>query len=162
MMSSSQNAPLVTATQRCLIRVMVGLALLTTSGGCLITHSKRSVVRQEEARQRVEFESPFAQQAFLQRALDEEARHRNKSEHSFAVPFLIGLSYTSELSENAYYNDQLVTCDANSDGLISNAEAAAFAGPTYSNAAYSDPPLSGPTWSGPAYSPPTIISDRRR
>jgi hypothetical protein len=153
-MSSSQETLLVTPVYRCLICVMVGLALVATSGGCLITHSKESVIRQTETRQHVEFESPLARRAFLQRALDNEARLRNKSSHSFAVPFLIGLSYTSELSENAYYNDQLMTCDANSDGLISDAEADAFVLSSYPTPTRHDPAYPRPINFAPALLPP--------
>ena len=162
MMASSRETRLVEPAYRCSICVLVGLALVATSGGCLISHSKHRVVRQDEIRQHVTYESQYAQQTFLQRATDDAARERNGSEHSFAVPFLIGLSYTSELSENAYYNDQLMTCDANSDGVISNAEASAFAGPTHAPPPHfsrtsTGPAHSGQAWSGPAWSPPTLL-----
>jgi hypothetical protein len=108
------------------IRSVLPAALLCLCSGCLITHHSTNVVRQDEPRRPVQFESSAAQQAFSARAFDEEAREKAAKTSFFAVPFLLWWSKTNVLSEGAYFNDQVAACDADGDGVISVQEALAY------------------------------------
>jgi hypothetical protein len=53
---------------------------------------------------------------------------RDMGRSFFGIPFIIGASSHSVLSENAYFNAQVKRADLNDDGTISDAEARAYAG----------------------------------
>jgi len=107
------------------ILVSVGL-LLASSSGCLLNRTNRKVVRQDEARQGVQFESNLAQSAFTQAATDESKREAEGDSSGIYIPFLLAWGDETVLSPAAYYNDQIMLCDANGDGLITEAEAWAY------------------------------------
>ncbi len=108
-------------TLRCLI-----IALTVCCSGCLLNHSQKRVIREHAERTPVQFESLNAAESFNKIANSEDLRKSLGSSASFGVPFLIGLSRESVPSQNAFYNDQVIRCDINSDGLISDQEAYSF------------------------------------
>ncbi len=108
-------------TSRCLI-----IALLVCGNGCLLNHSQKRVIRENEQRIPVQFESLKSADSFNKVANNEEIRKSLGSSASFGVPFLIGLSRESVPSQNAFYNDQVTRCDINCDGFITDQEAISF------------------------------------
>ena len=102
------------------------LVLLCTSPGCLLTHHTTHVVREKEPRHEVRFESEEAEATFNARATAKDAPEKKGRFKLFAVPFLLWYSREDVLSENAWYNDQIVACDADRDGLITLREARAY------------------------------------
>ncbi len=110
-------------------RLLPSLLILSLAGsGCLLSHSHKRVVRQDEIRERVEFESDEAAATFHAVATDDDARSALRGEASFGIPFVVGISHQSVLSPNAYYNDQVAMCDMNGDGFLSDEEIAIFMG----------------------------------
>jgi hypothetical protein len=116
--------------------LLVAAVVLGLCPGCLLTHHSVNVLRQDEPRRTVQFESDLARQAFGARAYDDKAREAQSKAKFVAIPFLLWYSRTDVKSENAYYNDQVAACDANADGLITLDEALAF------NPAYTAPTTS--------------------
>lgn len=110
----------------CPIRLWLPLAMAGVCSGCLFTHHQTNMVRQDEIRREVEFESLAARQAFSARAYDAAAREKATKTKVVAIPFLLWQSRMDVLSDNAYYNDQVVACDTNGDGRITVAEAVAY------------------------------------
>jgi hypothetical protein len=105
---------------------VLAMALLVFQPGCLIMHNSTRVIRESEPLRPVRFESEQARSVF-EDGVSEARAHKKKYEScEFAVPFVCLLSRTSEVSDNAVYNDQVVFCDANGDGLITEQEAAAY------------------------------------
>ena len=102
------------------------MVLLVFQPGCLIVHSSNRVIREDEPLRPVRFESEQAKSTF-EDGVSEARAHKKKYEAcEFAVPFLCMFSRTSEVSDNAVYNDQIALCDANGDGVINEQEASAF------------------------------------
>lgn len=111
------------------IGLLIGFAAWLPLGGCLITTHRDRVVRQDEPRQQVRFESDQGmvdfRNAVRRRGLD-GARERGRS--SFNLPFIISANHRDVLSWPAFFNDQVRLADFDGDGTISDAEAAAYAG----------------------------------
>jgi hypothetical protein len=84
------------------------------------------VMRENEQRRPIRFDSEEAEAAFNARATDKTARDEARRTGFFAVPFLLLYSREHVLSDAAWYNDQITACDANSDGLITFQEALAY------------------------------------
>ncbi len=105
---------------------LLPLALLASCPGCLITRHSTNVIRQDEPRREVAFESPTAQQAFSAKAFDSEAREGAARSKVVAIPFLLWWSKMDVLSEGAYYNDQVAACDTDGNGMVSVQEALAY------------------------------------
>ena len=113
----------------------VGIVLLLTSAlvvlqsGCLVTSSYNNVQRKSEPIQQVQFESDFARDVFQSHAQNSKHRESESSSFFFGIPFLLGLSYTSKPSSNAYYNDWVDRVDSDQNGLISEHEVASLGAP---------------------------------
>jgi hypothetical protein len=103
-------------------------AAVALCGGCLINSSNEKVVQPDAKRVAVDFESEQALATF-QKAV--AARYAGDggvvSRSGFAIPFVIGASEKRVLSENAFYNAQVVKADADGDGRLSEAEARVYA-----------------------------------
>lgn len=99
---------------------------LLASSGCLVMHASEKVVRQDERRERVDFESDFARRSFQGRALSGEARREAGGKFAFGIPFIAGFARSTVVSQNAWYNDQIAVCDADGDRLITDDEVLAF------------------------------------
>ncbi len=99
------------------------------AAGCLITTSGTRLVRKNEQRQPIEFESEAGLIEFnnaVQRRGTAGARNRGRS--SFNLPFLVSADRRHVLSWPAYFNDQVQLADVNADGLLSDAEVTAYVG----------------------------------
>jgi hypothetical protein len=113
--------------QRHRITAGIGLlALMSIQSGCLVTHVNRSIVRANEPRRDMQFESPFAQRTFNQLAFNEKRRNDSVSARMVAIPFLTMHVHTATPSENAFYNDQIAVCDTDGDGFITDSEAMSY------------------------------------
>lgn len=108
------------------IEFLLSVILLGSCSGCLFAHNSTNVVRSDELRRSVRFESPVAREAFSARAFNDKVREKATQSKFFAIPFLFWYSRTDTLSDNAFYNDQVAACDANHDGVISVEEALAY------------------------------------
>jgi len=96
--------------------------------GCLIYSHDEKVLEPEAERLTVRFENDEALETF-QNAVSKRYRHGDGEAGSsrFWLPFLVSVSETEVLSENAYYNRQVEKADVEKDGVISQAEAEIYA-----------------------------------
>ena len=104
--------------------LVVAGTLLASLPGCLTLYSKTEVVRGGEARRPVKFESPEAADEFY-KAL--KAQDKTISGTFFGVPFVTLFEKDQQLSDAAMWNDAVVKCDTDQDGLITLTEARIFA-----------------------------------
>ena len=110
------------------IRMIVLCALGVSLCGCLFMASSKKVVHGDAERQAVEFEDETALMTFQKKV--EKRYHRGGGRlgtGSVTIPFIMAVSETKVLSENAFYNTQIAKADVNADGTITRAEARAYA-----------------------------------
>lgn len=105
-------------------RLAFALLLLPFVSGCITLFSKTEVVRSQEDRRPVTFDTPEANQIF----------HEAVAERSGYVggayvggPFVTLYHRAKLLSENAKFNDGVTRADTNRDGVITEFEARTFA-----------------------------------
>jgi hypothetical protein len=103
-----------------------GLAVVSISimPGCLTLYSKKEVVRGEEVRRPITFESAQAAEIF-QKAMKDKSPSLGGTDIS--IPFITLYSRERELSDSAFFNDCVIRCDTNQDGIITMTEAQIFA-----------------------------------
>jgi hypothetical protein len=106
--------------------VAAGLAVVSLSllPGCLTLFSKTEVVRGEEARRPISFENAQAAEIF-QKAMKDKPM--TLGETDISIPFITLYSKERQLSDSAFFNDCVIRCDTNQDGMITLAEAQIFA-----------------------------------
>lgn len=107
--------------------VLVPAAILAS--GCLVTTHEVKLVREDEPRQAVAFESDEGMTQFhaaVNRRSDRGGRERGRS--SFNIPFIVSANSRKVLSRTAFFNDQVVLADINADGTLSDAEVWAYDG----------------------------------
>ena len=97
--------------------------LLLFQTGCLLVHSNHTVLRQNEPLHQPTFESEETRNAFEQYVNSEFENESNISSASFAIPFIVSLSRSKTVSENAIRNDIAARFDINRDNHISDHEA---------------------------------------
>jgi hypothetical protein len=86
-------------------------------------YSKTEVVRGNEQRRLVIFESPQAAEAF-HAAVQKSAG--TMGETYLGIPFVTIYENRQELSDAAAWNDAVARCDTNQDGIITLAEVVIF------------------------------------
>ena len=99
--------------------LLLAICLLTLPG-CLLNHSRHTVVRQNEPLRSVAFESEQARIAFEE--IVKEKSEDSESDAQLAIPFLLGLDWSNRLSASAVRNDAIAQLDINRDGIISDYE----------------------------------------
>jgi hypothetical protein len=104
--------------------VVTVLVCATGLTGCLTVFSKTEVIRSEEPRPAVQFESPKAASVFYEEL---DRRSRSVGEAFFGIPFITLYKKDTVLSDNAFFGDQVRECDSNHDGLITELEARIYA-----------------------------------
>jgi hypothetical protein len=107
--------------------IFVPAVLLTA--GCLVTTHEDKVIREDEPREAVVFESDEGMMQFhaaVNRRSDGGARDRGRS--SFNIPFIVSANTRKVLSRTAFFNDQMRLADINADGTLSDAEVWAYDG----------------------------------
>lgn len=97
-----------------------------TIPGCLFVRHSTNVVRQDEQRRPVQFESESAKNIFQAGVVKMSDHKEGSNPHVVAIPFLCWYSRVDVPSDNAVYNDQVAACDSNGDGLIATSEAQLF------------------------------------
>ena len=101
--------------------------LAATSAGCLFSSTGERIVRPDEGRRTVAFESEQAMIDFQSAArLRDTYGARRQGEHQVAIPFILLVDETRVLSESAFYNDQIAAADLDGDGTLTDAEVRAY------------------------------------
>ena len=104
-------------------------ACAMAGGGCLINSASREVIEPDAPRTTVQFQSEKAMATFQKEV---HGRYRagagEQGSGAFAVPFVMAVSETRVLSENAFYNTQVRKADVDGNGTITEAEARVYAG----------------------------------
>jgi hypothetical protein len=103
-----------------------GLAVISLSlmPGCLTLYSKTEVVRAEEPRRPITFENTQAAETFYN-ALREKSSSLGSTD--ICIPFITLYEKERQLSDSAHFNDCVIRCDTNQDGVITLVEAEIFA-----------------------------------
>ena len=99
------------------------------SSGCLVTTHEDKVIREDEPRQAVQFETDEGMMQFhsaVNRRSDSGARERGRS--SFNIPFIVSANTRKVLARSAFFNDQVRIADINGDGKLTDAEVWAYDG----------------------------------
>jgi hypothetical protein len=100
--------------------------LLTGNAGCAVVFERNELLRAQEPRQCVRFESEKAAELF-QTAFAYRLQHQSPTNSSnFGIFLVTWMSWTTTVAEAAFYNDEAAACDLNHDGLITEAEAVAY------------------------------------
>lgn len=107
-----------------LLAAVTAAASLAVLPGCLTLYSKTEVVRSEELRRPVTFESVEAAETFYN-AMKDKSGCLGGTEIS--IPLITLYSRQRELSDSALFNDCVYRCDTNQDGVITMVEAKIFA-----------------------------------
>lgn len=97
--------------------------------GCLVTTHVDKVVREDEPRQAVQFESDDGMMQFhnaVNRRSEQGARDRGRS--SVNIPFIVSANTRKVLSRSAFFNDQVRLADIDANGTLSDAEVWAYDG----------------------------------
>jgi hypothetical protein len=101
-------------------------AVILLCPGCLFVRHTTRVVRKDEVRQPVRFESEQAQYLFEGGISDVKPLQGMRNPEIVAVPLLLLYARTDVLSDAAFYNDQLLACDTDGNRSITLDEALAY------------------------------------
>ena len=110
---------------RRLFAMCLGVVTPTFLSGCITFYHKTDVVRSTESRRSIQFENTQAADTFQTSFKKHPNSHVGGS--SLGVPFVTLFSKSIELSEAAAWNDAIVKCDTNQDGMITSDEALIYA-----------------------------------
>jgi PHP family Zn ribbon phosphoesterase len=99
------------------------VAALAALPGCLTVYSKTEVVRCDEARRPVQFDGPQTADEFHCALKD---RGTTVGKTHIGVPFITLYSKRQKLSEAAAWNEAVLHCDTDQNGMITRDEVAAF------------------------------------
>ena len=105
--------------------IIVSLMICIYCSGCLVVYNGTKVLRKNEKRKVVEFESEQASQLFHEKLNKKlcSCTDRTMESEQLIIPFIVATNTSMKLSENACYNDALQMCDSNGDDFISESEA---------------------------------------
>lgn len=107
-------------TRPSLVRLCSGLLALAACPGCLTLFSKVEVIRGDEQRIPVRFETTKAARLFYDKCAGCDKKVGGTC---FGVPFITFFSNQTTVSDNAVFNDQLRICDTDQDGFVTEHEA---------------------------------------
>jgi hypothetical protein len=107
-----------------LFSVLTAVVGMTSLSGCLTVFSKTEVIRSEEQRPAVQFESSKAASVFYEEL---DRRSHTVGGSYFGIPFITLYAKETVVSDNAFFADQVRECDTNHDGLITELEARIYA-----------------------------------
>lgn len=99
------------------------IAALAALPGCLTVYSKTEVVRCGEARRPVQFDCPRTADEF-HCAMKDHGTVVGKTH--IGVPFITLYSKRQKLSDAAAWNEAILHCDTDQNGLITHDEVAVF------------------------------------
>lgn len=106
-----------------IVAAVFAVALLALVPGCLTLFSKTEVVRGDEPRRPIRFESARAAETF-NKTLKDKSAHLGGTH--LGVPFVTLYSKQRQLSDSAHFNDCVARCDTDQDGVVTLAEAQIF------------------------------------
>lgn len=106
-----------------LAAAVFAVASLALLPGCLTLFSKTEVVRGEEPRRPIRFESQQSAEEFNQATKDKSA---GLGGTRLGVPFVTLYAKSRQLSDSAHFNDCVTRCDTDQDGVITLVEARVF------------------------------------
>ena len=107
------------------VRLVLAVAVMA-SAGCVTLYEKHEEIAKGEERMKVDFESEHAAQLFNSCVAKKLTNKPEKNTSRLAVPFVTFYSKTTVHSENARYNEEVLKCDSNGDGSITEAEARTY------------------------------------
>jgi len=128
----ADSPPKSGAEEAGLPRVFLNLLLVPPAvlmAGCLVVTHQDRVIREDEPRVAVEFESHDGMVQFyrtVSRRSDNGARERGRT--SFNIPFIVSANTRKVLARSAFFNDQVRIADINGDGTLSDTEVWAYGG----------------------------------
>jgi len=99
------------------------IAALAVLPGCLTVYSKTEVVRCDEARRPVQFDCPETADGFHCALKD---RGTTVAKTHVGVPFITLYCKRQKLSDSAAWNEAVLHCDTDQNGLITRDEVAVF------------------------------------
>jgi hypothetical protein len=102
------------------------VAVLLLNAGCLFNYQQTDTVRREECPRQVAFESEAAERLFADGLETRKEAGRLVQCNRVTIPFLLNWSRSAELSEAAFFNDQVRICDADGNGCLTDTEVAAY------------------------------------
>ena len=105
-----------------LLAAALAATVLPFASGCITLFSKTEVVRSEETPVRPQFE-PGAEETFRSAV---RGKPRSVGGTHVGVPFVTLYQRDRQLAPTAHFNDCVVRCDTNQDGVITVAEAKGF------------------------------------
>jgi hypothetical protein len=109
-------------------RSLGGLLLVGLCGvmaaGCVV-YEKRELLRTDEPKRLARFESDAAASLF-DFGFARRLKNQDQAQSETVCILLAKWTWTAAVAEAAYYNDEIVACDTNHDGVISEAEALAY------------------------------------
>jgi hypothetical protein len=106
--------------------MLVLVPCLPSISGCLFVYTTEETVRNGESRRPVAFQSETGERLFAATVEKQRERPADLGSRSLAIPFLAYISKTTRLSDAAIYNDEVVACDTDANGVITDAEAVAY------------------------------------
>jgi hypothetical protein len=107
-------------------RAYLVVAVLSLNAGCLFSYQRTDTVRREECPQEVAFESEAAERLFAAGLESRKAAGLVVGSHNINIPFLLCWSDSAQLSDGAFFNDQVKVCDMDGNGFLSDAEVVAY------------------------------------
>ncbi|HJT30524.1 MAG TPA: hypothetical protein VJ783_00550, partial [Pirellulales bacterium] len=97
--------------------------------GCLMGRVRGDLIRADEPRRPSRFVSVSAKQEFEARVREQFPKRRTQSSQTAWLMPIFLFRRETKLSENAYYNDQLASCDADANGFVTDDEVAWYTRP---------------------------------
>jgi hypothetical protein len=106
------------------IAILLILISLVFSSGCLFVYNGDKVIRKNEVKRSVQFESEEASRIFYEKFKANlcSCQNRDSSHESVVIPFIMATNTNTKLSEAGCYNDALTACDIDSNNTITMAE----------------------------------------
>ncbi len=113
---------------RWMILTVTVFVTMSLTGCTLLNFSGTKVIGDGERRDKVEFESDQALRTFTGAVSLRYQREKDLGPKSWSIPGVVTFTDTERtLDRNMHFNAQVETADLNRDGVISNAEATAYA-----------------------------------
>jgi hypothetical protein len=109
------------------VQGVFGVLALVLSTGCisLTIFNKTEIVRSEEPRLPVKFETVKASCLFQEKVAEQP---KEIARSKVGVPFVNLSAKAVVLADSAHFNEELRKCDSDQDGLITETEARIYAG----------------------------------
>jgi|GEM_PF-3174829 len=94
--------------------------------GCLVMGNKTKILRKNEVRTIINFENEEARDLFHSKAKRKISQNKTVHDEALVIPFIVAYHTNAKLSEAARYNDEILQCDSDGDGLVTEQEAKVY------------------------------------